>query len=133
MQETEPDRPKWAILQPFVRAEAQSTAAAAKADDCSSSTIRRRCEKHGIGRRFGGEDGTRGHWLISRVARRMLREGDRPALRLYLSGDRSSARVREYFAQEGCLRQLDEVLAAAERESDRPKRQTMLRLLGEGA
>jgi hypothetical protein len=126
MQETEPDGSDWAVLQPFIRAETLSVSLAAIRLNTSSSTIRRLCKAHGLG--FG----QRGHWILSRVALRMYSEGDGPALRAYLAGDRSSPRVVEYFERENCLAQLREALAEVERNKDKPKRQTMLHLLGHG-
>jgi hypothetical protein len=58
----------------------------------SESTIRNWSNQKGIGRRIAG-----GKWDISRVALTMLLDGDEPALKLYLTGDRTSERVKSYF------------------------------------
>ena len=38
-----------------------------------------------------------GRWAISQVALDMLLDGDKDSLEAYLSGDRSSERVRSYY------------------------------------
>lgn len=54
-------------------------------------TINNWVNRYGIGRRVAGRI------LISKVAFTMLVENDIQALEQYLSGDRSSVRVLEYF------------------------------------
>ncbi len=77
-----------AILRPYDPREAVSVRVAARFAGVSEQTIRNQCAKFGIGRRVGG-----GQYQVSRIAHRMLLEGDHKALRLYLCGDRASERV----------------------------------------
>jgi hypothetical protein len=60
----------------------------------SIRTILNWCNEFGIGRRIGG-----GKWAISHPALLMLLDGNQDALRTYLSGDRSSEDVAEYYAR----------------------------------
>lgn len=89
-------------LIPFDRREGMSTAEAARQANRTERTIRMWCRDHDIGRRIAG-----GPWLVSRVALAMFLNGDAPALRAYLAGDRRSSDVAAYFGAEG----LDELIA----------------------
>jgi hypothetical protein len=84
------------ILRPFDAAEAIRVNVAARLAGVAPRTIQHWCTVHRIGRRIGG-----GHWRVSRVALAMHLDGDEEALRLYLSGDRVSARVAGYFRRAG--------------------------------
>lgn len=84
------------ILRPFNAAEAIRVNVAARLAGVAPRTIQHWCAVHRIGRRIGG-----GHWRVSRIALAMLLDGDREALRLYLSGDRVSARIAAYFRRAG--------------------------------
>ncbi|MET4293732.1 hypothetical protein [Bradyrhizobium sp. LB5.2] len=79
-------------LIPFDRREAISVKEAAGLAATSGNTIRNWCIRHGIGRRVGG-----GVWRVSKVALKMLLDGDMPALAAYVYGDRSSELVLLYF------------------------------------
>jgi hypothetical protein len=80
-----------AILLPFYLAEAIGVAEAARQAGKSMRTMREWCVTHRIGRMIGGR------WVVSQVALDMLLDGDRDSLEAYLSGDRSSERVRSYY------------------------------------
>lgn len=79
------------ILTPFNPREAISTAQAAERAGKSVGTIRYWCDKHGIGRKIGGE------MHVSRAALEMLLEGDDVALRHYHAGERQTEPVRRYL------------------------------------
>ena len=83
-------------LIPFDRREGMTTAEAAQLANRTERTIRMWCRDHDIGRRVAG-----GPWLVSRIALAMFLNGDAPALRSYLDGDRKSSSVWPYFAAEG--------------------------------
>jgi Helix-turn-helix domain len=83
------DEPK--VLIPFNLEEAIPLKEAAARAGRSESTIKNWCRDHHIGRRVGGV------WMVSRVALSMFLDGDRKALIAYLSGERSSDRVKPYF------------------------------------
>lgn len=93
------------VLIPWIPGEGISVAAAAKIAGCTTTTIREWAAKFSIGRCIGGEgdggSGRKGTWSISRVALLMFLEGDRGALRLYVSGDRQSPQVTRYFERTG--------------------------------
>lgn len=61
----------WKTLVPSDRREGFSLKKAAEIAAKSESTIRTWCQRHGIGRRVAG-----GAWVVSRVAFRMLLDGD---------------------------------------------------------
>lgn len=82
------------VLIPFDRREALTLAQAAEIAGRSIETIRRWASLEDIGRRVGGQ------WAVSHVALLMFLDGDRSALRSYLSGDRGLA-VRPYFERAG--------------------------------
>src|SRR5262245_58144212 len=82
-----------AILRPYYRAEAISVAEAARQAGKSERTMREWCARHQIGRVIGGR------WAVSQIALDMLLEGDKEGLESYLSGDRSSDRVRSYYTR----------------------------------
>jgi hypothetical protein len=88
------DRPPQ-ILIPFDRREALSLAEAAEVAGRSSETVRRWANIEDLGRKIGGQ------WMLSRVALAMWLDGNRRSLRLYHSGDRTSAEVRSYFDRLG--------------------------------
>lgn len=83
-------------LIPFDRREGLTTAEAAARANRTERTIRLWCRDHDIGRHVAG-----GPWLVSRVALAMLLNDDAAALRAYLSGDRSTPIVADYFLDEG--------------------------------
>jgi hypothetical protein len=83
------------VLIPFDRRESLSLADAADVAGRSVETVRRWCACHDIGRRIGGQ------WAVSRVALAMWLDGDNRALRIYLTGDRTSQAVRLYFERFG--------------------------------
>jgi hypothetical protein len=85
-----------AILRPFNRDEAISTATAAEIADRSIRTVRRWCACHAIGRRIRG-----GEYAVSRPALAMFLDGDSDALEAYLAGDRQTPLVTEYFSRLG--------------------------------
>jgi hypothetical protein len=79
------------VLRPFNRTEMCTVAEAALTAGRSVRTIREWCARLDIGRRIGGQ------WAVSRVALAMFLDGDLDALRAYLSGDRGSSTIIEYF------------------------------------
>ena len=87
--------PRRHILEPFDPREAILVAEAALMAGISGSTVRLWCDKFGIGRPVGGR------FKISRVALRMLLDGDRIALAAYHSGDCEDPRVLSYFQRCG--------------------------------
>ena len=84
------------VLVPFDVRERISLAQAAAIAGKSESTVRTWCIERGIGRRVGN-----GTWAMSCVALQMFLNGDLPALRTYLSGDRQGEAVRSYFIDMG--------------------------------
>src|SRR5262245_21127449 len=82
-----------AILRPYSLAEAIDVATAARQAGKSERTMREWCARHQIGRMIGGR------WAISQVALDMLLVGDKDCLDAYLSGDRTSERVRSYYTR----------------------------------
>jgi hypothetical protein len=80
------------ILRPYDRREAISLRTAAEIAGRSESTVRSWCQNDLIGRRVAG-----GPWQVSHPALLMLLDGNRKALRAYLSGDRESEIVLVYF------------------------------------
>jgi Helix-turn-helix domain len=84
------------ILIPYHPAEGMSVTEAARMAGMSPRRIREWCAEHGIGRHiFPG-----GPWIVSRVALRMLLEGDADALISYLHGARASyAPVAAHYAR----------------------------------
>ncbi len=80
------------VLRPFDVHEAAPVSVAAKIAGVSARTMQHWCVVHRIGRRIAN-----GPWRVSRPALQMLLDDDREALRLYLTGDRTSERVRQYF------------------------------------
>lgn len=59
----------------------------------SERTMREWFARHQIGPMIGGR------WAISQVALDMLLDGDKDSLEAYLSGDRTSERVRSYYTR----------------------------------
>jgi hypothetical protein len=84
------------ILSPFDKRECISLKEAADVAGKSESTMRARCNEHGLGRRIGG-----GAWSVSRVALAMFLDGDVKALRAYHAGDRTSELVLSHFRRVG--------------------------------
>ena len=105
----DPDYP--AVLRPWIRGEALTTAQAAKRQGTSESTIRRTCEREHIGRKLG----MRGHWMVSAVAFQMLVDDNREALAAYLAGDRTSDLVVSYYRREGLAIALADALSGDRR------------------
>jgi hypothetical protein len=93
MKDDTPDNPQ--VLIPYDRHEACSISIAANLAGRSEQTIRNQCKKFHIGRRIGGQ------YEVSKPAHLMLLDGDTPALRAYLAGDRASERVLKYFERSG--------------------------------
>lgn len=84
------------VLRPFDRREGCRIEVAAHIAGRDVRTLRRWCVDRNIGRRIAG-----GHWMVSKVALSMLLNGDDDALAAYLSGDRNSTTVRNYFEEVG--------------------------------
>ena len=82
------------VLQPFHRSEVLSVAEAASVAGKSVRTIRLWCQLHDVGRRIGGR------WAVSKVALAMLLDGNKEALAAYLSGDRTSLMIKNYFERQ---------------------------------
>jgi hypothetical protein len=80
------------VLVPFDPREGIGLEDAARRSGKSATTVRNWCNQHGLGRRVGG-----GVWIASKVALAMHLDGDKGALKIYLSGDRSSPQVKSYF------------------------------------
>jgi hypothetical protein len=95
---------------PFDRREGFSLKEAADVAGRSGSTIRAWCQRKRVGRRVAG-----GTWVVSRVAFRMLLDGDDAALRAYLDGARLTEPVAGYYRRLGLEAVLDEMKAAAAR------------------
>jgi hypothetical protein len=83
------------VLRPFHRSESISIAESARIACKSDRTIRSWCRGLHLGRKIGGQ------WVVSKVALAMFLEGNTAALRNYLSGDRMSPMVTEYFERLG--------------------------------
>ena len=79
------------VLRPFRRDEVMDVSEAAIWAGKSKRTIRDWCLLHDLGRRIGGQ------WAVSKVALSMWLDGAHEELKAYLSGDRQSPRVRDYF------------------------------------
>ena len=79
------------VLQPFNRAEVLSVAEAASVAGKSVRTIRSWCLLRDVGRRIGGR------WAVSKVALAMLLDGNKEVLTAYLSGNRTSSMIKNYF------------------------------------
>lgn len=84
------------ILVPYDPREALSIAEAAKVTQRSQTTVKKWCALYFIGRRIVG-----GPWEVSLVALAMLLDGNQPALRAYLAGDRTGPLVADYFSAAG--------------------------------
>lgn len=82
------------VLRPYDPADAIDPHVAADLAGITRETVRQWAASHDIGRKVGGR------WKISRAALLMFLDGNRGALRAYLSGDRSSPEVRAYFNRE---------------------------------
>jgi hypothetical protein len=80
------------VLVPYDPQEAVTLRIAAEIAGRSESTVRNWCQNQFIGRRVA-----RGPWQVSRPALLMWLDGDRQALKAYLSGDRTSENVLAYF------------------------------------
>jgi hypothetical protein len=84
------------VLVPYDPRETLPIKEAAELAGRSQSTLRNWCERFEIARRIAD-----GNWQVSRVALRMLLDGDMEALAAYGTGDRSSASVVAYFERLG--------------------------------
>ena len=91
-----PNSAKRLIMVPFDARESISLAVAARLSGKARNTIRLWAERHGIGRKIGGD------WHVSRVALRMFLDGDMVALAAYHAGKRADPTVRSYFERVGC-------------------------------
>jgi hypothetical protein len=91
-----PECPTRLVMVPFDVRESMSIAVAAKLSGKAGNTIRLWAERHGIGRKIGGD------WHISRVALRIFLDGNMVALAAYHAGDRTNPLVRPYFERAGC-------------------------------
>jgi hypothetical protein len=94
------------VLVPYDPREAVSVRSAAKLAGRSQSTIRNWCEKFEIARKIAD-----GNWQVSRVALRMLLDGDMDALAAYGAGDRTSPSVAAYFERCGLQNLLNQELS----------------------
>jgi hypothetical protein len=101
------------ILSPYDRREGMELRAAAEHAGRSESTLRGWCVRHGIGRRIGG-----GNWVVSRVALQMLLDGETDALFEYHLGNRSDARVAEYFVRLGLADVLLQIQQSPQHQQD---------------
>jgi hypothetical protein len=79
------------ILIPYNEAEAITPKQAALIAGRAPRTMILWCHVYALGRRVGGQ------WRLSIVALAMHLDGNKEALRLYLSGDRSSPAVMTYY------------------------------------
>ena len=95
---------RWSTLVPFDRREGLSLKMAADLAGKSEATLRAWCQRDGIGRRVAG-----GTWVVSRVALRMLLDGDDAALQAYLDGDRTTELVAGYYRKLGLEAALSEM------------------------
>src|SRR3978361_1678773 len=84
-----------AILKPYTREEAFRLKEASAYIDRCTKTVKRLCNRHGLGRVIGNQ------MEVSRVALQMYLEEDQETLDLYLAGDRTSATVTAYYARLG--------------------------------
>jgi len=91
-----PNSAKRLIMVPFDARESISIAVAMRLSGKAGNTIRLWAQRHGIGRKIGGD------WHISRVALRMFLDGDMVALTAYHAGNRTDPTVRAYFERAGC-------------------------------
>ena len=87
---------RWQILVPFDRREGCTLGQAALIAGKGETTVRTWCQRDGIGRRVAG-----GTWVVSRVALRMLLDGDSQALTAYLAGVRAVDPVASYYRRLG--------------------------------
>jgi len=94
--QSRPEYPTRLVMVPFDVRESMSIAVAAKLSGKAGNTIRLWAERHGIGRKIGGD------WHISRVALRIFLDGNMAALAAYHAGDRTNSLVRPYFELAGC-------------------------------
>jgi hypothetical protein len=94
--QSHPDPYERLIMVPFDARESISLAVAARLSGKAGNTIRLWAERHGIGRKIGGD------WHVSRVALRMFLDGDMVALAAYHAGKRADPTVRSYFERVGC-------------------------------
>jgi hypothetical protein len=97
---------RWSTLVPFDRREGLSLKKAAELAGKSEATLRAWGQRDGVGRRVAG-----GTWVVSRVALRMLLDGDDAALRAYLDGDRKTDLVARYYRRLGLEGALEEMKA----------------------
>lgn len=79
------------VLRPYDPADAIDPNVAADLAGVTCETARQWAASHDIGRKVGGR------WKLSRAALLMFLDGNRGALRAYLSGDRTSPEVRAYL------------------------------------
>jgi hypothetical protein len=86
------------VLIPFDRREALTLGQAGRIPGRTAETVRRWSAMHDIGRLVGGR------WYVSHPALLMFLDGDKRALKQYLSGDRSSELVLQYFDRAGVPR-----------------------------
>jgi hypothetical protein len=84
------------ILVPFDVREAISLREAARLAGKSKGTVMKWCLDHFIGRRVA-----KGPYMVSKVALAMFLDGDGPARRAYLAGDRVGPLVAPYFTRLG--------------------------------
>jgi hypothetical protein len=89
--------PKLHVLRPYDAAEAITVGEAAAIARKCTQTLRDWCELHHVGRLVGGR------WMISKVALLAFLDGDGPALRAYVAGDKQNPRLREYHERAGLL------------------------------
>lgn len=84
------------VLVPFHRSEVLTVGEAASIAGKSPRTVREWCLRLQLGRHVGD-----GQWNVSKVALAMHLDGNKPALKAYLAGDRSSPAIIAYFERCG--------------------------------
>lgn len=82
---------------PVIFADLISVAEAAEYAGVSGETIRRWCDRYGIGRRPAGNGYREWAYQVSLPGLRMVVTGDFTALEAFRSGDRTSAIVAHHF------------------------------------
>ena len=106
------------IMVPFDARESIPITVAMRLSGKAGNTIRLWAERHGIGRKIGGD------WHISRLALRMFLDGDMVALAAYHAGKRADPTVRSYFERVGCgaLLQISQTSQISQDQSGQPRR-----------
>lgn len=87
-------------LVPLPYSDIVSVTEAASYAGVSGETIRRWCQRFGIGRQFRGNGWREWRWQVSRPALRMVVTRDWEALEAFRCGDRTSPLVSRHFEPE---------------------------------